>query len=89
MKGIDDDDVPRVSTNEFKLLEALCKGAELSGIDLHRESGVSQSSIYAILNRMEDTKRVIKSRPEILGSRRRLYRITSLGQRAYRAALSR
>jgi PadR family transcriptional regulator len=78
------------SPKEVAALELLLSGREMYGLQMVEasEGNLRRGTVYVLLGRMED-QGLISSRPvESRGTGglpRRLYRITGLGQRAYRA----
>lgn len=85
--------VPSLSTKEYLILTMLISKPrrEKYGLELVNlsEGQLKRGTIYVTLSRMED-KRFIESYPEesltpIRGIPRRLYRVTGLGETAYKA----
>lgn len=83
--------VPRLSPKEELIVKLLLNGEEKYGLQLVREAdgGLKRGTVYVTLDRLED-KGLVESRPEkklagVPGIRRRLYRVSALGERALRA----
>jgi PadR family transcriptional regulator PadR len=88
------DKEPRVSSQGLKVLHAFAKAgtAELSGAEIHKRTGILSGTLYPILiryrsvgwldARWEDDEPVELGRPK-----RRFYRLTAEGQRAYQRNL--
>lgn len=85
---------PRLSTPTLKVLGALMSATDdLSGADVARATGLASGTLYPILIRLEEAGWLAsqweKEVPEVLGRpRRRIYRVTGLGARKARAAMS-
>ncbi len=83
--------LPRLSSKEFAILELLVSKGEMFGLEMVKasEGNLKRGSIYVILSRMSG-KGYIESReepreyPEI-GIPRRKYWASGLGERVYRA----
>ncbi len=85
---------PRMSVQTLKVLAAILEAApsEISGADVARTAGLRSGTLYPILMRFEALEwlasRWEAEDPHSLGRpRRRLYRLTGLGQARARAAL--
>jgi DNA-binding PadR family transcriptional regulator len=81
---------PSLSRKEAIILDLLVGAGERYGLRLVEESGgrLKRGTVYVTLSRMED-KGFVESRqeerdPHASGIPRRLYRITGLGERAFR-----
>jgi PadR family transcriptional regulator PadR len=79
---------PRITTQTLALLSALiASGAELAGADLARDTKIQSGTLYPILLRLEEAG-WLESRWEVLSPselgrpRRRLYKLTGIGERA-------
>jgi len=79
------------SPTEAEILRFLMNGREAYGLGLVKASGgkLKRGTIYVTLTRMEE-KGLVRSREEenatdYVGIRRRLYRVTGLGERALQA----
>ena len=83
---------PRMTLQTLRALNAFVAGSEheLSGADILRTSGLFSGTLYPILMRLEDAG-WLRSRweeidPSDVGRpRRRFYRLTGVGRRAYEA----
>ena len=88
-------EVPRITEQTLKALGALVGSAseELSGAEIAKRTKQQSGTLYPILIRLEEAQ-WLESRwedgdPRELGRpRRRLYRITALGERAFKDALA-
>src|SRR5689334_20709118 len=85
----------RISHQRLKVLARLLEpvGAELAGADIMRLTGLASGSLYPILYALEDgglvESRWEKEEPQALGRpRRRLYKLTALGERTARSAFA-
>jgi DNA-binding PadR family transcriptional regulator len=82
---------PRLSAPRLRVLARLMEpsGGELSGAEIMRETGLASGSLYPMLYAFEASG-LVESRweteePQALGRpRRRLYRITTLGEQTTR-----
>jgi PadR family transcriptional regulator PadR len=87
---------PRLSVQTLEVLGALTSkpDCELSGAEIGRMTKLASGSLYPILLRLEKAEwlqsRWEETDPRELGRpRRRLYRMTALGQRRIRSAIAR
>jgi DNA-binding PadR family transcriptional regulator len=84
-------DPTRLSGTEHTVLSLLCDVGETYGLKLVEESKgeLLRASIYVLLTRLERrgfvTSRYIETPAGEQGPRRRLYRVTGIGERALRA----
>lgn len=84
-----DNDIRLPSGKELIVLDLLISRREMYGLEMVKASKkLGRGTIYVLLNRMED-KGFIKSRhvkeKDTPGLPLRIYSVTGLGQRAYRA----
>jgi len=86
---------PRVSSQGLRVLSVFVNGdaQELSGADVHRQTGLPSGTLYPILVRFERAgwlqSRWEKADPERMGRpRKRFYRITRSGARAFSGLVS-
>lgn len=84
-------ELPKLSRKEFAVLGLLVSKGEMYGLEMVKESegNLKRGSIYVILSRMTDkgyveSKEEPREYPEI-GIPRRKYRVSGLGESAYRA----
>ena len=83
--------VPTLSPKEALILELLCTGGELYGLQLVAASKrtLKRGTVYVTLGRMEDkgyiTSRQEDAPPDMGGMPRRLYAPTALGRRVLSA----
>ena len=83
---------PRLSFQTLRVLDVLLgSAAELSGMDIRRETELATGTLYPILMRLEEAgwleSRWEEVDPHEVGRpRRRLYRATAVGARKARAA---
>lgn len=83
---------PRLSLQALRILNTLLgSAAELSGMDIRRETKIATGTLYPILMRLEEAgwleSRWEEVNPHEVGRpRRRLYRVTAVGARKARAA---
>jgi DNA-binding PadR family transcriptional regulator len=82
-------DIPRLSAKEAEVLRLLIANGEMYGLEMVQRSDVlKRGTVYVTLSRMGD-KGYVDSRLEDVspgdGPARRLYQVTGLGVRAYRA----
>jgi DNA-binding PadR family transcriptional regulator len=80
---------PRLSAKEAEVLRLLIASGEMYGLEMvNRSAMLKRGTVYVTLSRMGD-KGYVESRLETVstgeGPARRLYQVTGLGQRAYRA----
>jgi PadR family transcriptional regulator, regulatory protein PadR len=80
---------PRLSAKEAEVLRLLIANGEMYGLEMVQRSGLlKRGTVYVTLSRMGD-KGYVESRVEEVspgdGPPRRLYTVTGLGERAYRA----
>ena len=86
---------PRLSSQGIKILSAFTNAAsaELSGVDVHRRTGLASGTLYPILMRFEEAG-WLRSRweavdPRVEGRpRKRLYCVTASGIRAFQDFVS-
>lgn len=86
---------PRLTEQTLRVVGALamCSKDEVSGAEIARETKLPSGTLYPILLRLEKTKwlesRWEEESPTKLGRpRRRLYKVTALGAKNTRAAIS-
>jgi DNA-binding PadR family transcriptional regulator len=82
-------DIPRLSAKEAEVLRLLIANGEMYGLEMvQRSTMLKRGTVYVTLSRMGD-KGYVESRLEEVspgeGPARRLYTVTGLGVRAYRA----
>jgi PadR family transcriptional regulator PadR len=80
---------PRLSAKEAEVLRLLIAHGEMYGLELVRNSAeLKRGTVYVTLGRMSE-KGYVEARQEDVapgeGPPRRLYRVTGMGVRAYRA----
>jgi PadR family transcriptional regulator, regulatory protein PadR len=83
--------LPTITRKESVILELLSGGQEKYGLEMVEASGgeLKRGTVYVTLQRLED-KQFVSSRQEArpapeVGIPRRLYQITSLGERVFAA----
>lgn len=82
-------EIPRLSAKEVEVLRLLLANDEMYGLEMVQRSAIlKRGTVYVTLSRMGD-KGYVESRLEEVspgdGPPRRLYKVTGLGVRAYRA----
>ena len=84
---------PQITTQTLRVLSAFTSPSalELSGADISKMTGLRSGTLYPILSRLEHAKwlhsRWEAEEPQTLGRpRRRLYRLTALGERETKLA---
>lgn len=84
---------PRMTGPTLKVLAELLEHSldDISGADIARTSGLASGTLYPILLRLESAKWVVSRWEEVDPSemkrpRRRLYKLTGLGERSAKAA---
>jgi DNA-binding PadR family transcriptional regulator len=81
--------IPRLSAKEAEVLRLLIANSEMYGLEMVQRSTIlKRGTVYVTLSRMGD-KGYVESRLEDVspgdGPARRLYKVTGLGVRVYRA----
>lgn len=80
------------SPKEAHILSLLISGSEMYGSEMLKTSNeLKRTSIYVILGRMEEQGLIAGREVKELGTPgvpRRVYRVTGLGQKAYRALIA-
>lgn len=86
-------DFPRLSKKEMIALDLLVNQGEMYGVEMVENSGgeLKRGTVYVTLQRMADKgwveSREVPREPPEIGIPRRIFRVTGLGQRAYKANL--
>lgn len=89
--GKHENSFPKLSEKEFLILQMLINSGEMYGLEMIEASGgeLKRGTIYVTLQRMTDkgylaSREEERPKPEI-GIPRRIYSVTGLGERAFRA----